>query len=173
MALRRRKNQSRYRSQSGDQNKKVPKNLPSDYFASFLSIYGQVEEAVSLRGGSGMANGDYAFTLCLKREGFQAILDTIQFRNLKLLMVVEGRRANCWLCCQPWHLDKDCPDKADGNKALEQPAPPENTSKFVEESTEVVRKGWKAPPPAKSASHSEGKTEEKTGEKIGEKKTGN
>ena len=66
----------------------APVVLSDDYLASFLSTYGQVEEVIPLKGGTGMANGNYAFILCLKREGFQAIPDTIQFHNLKLLIIV-------------------------------------------------------------------------------------
>ena len=69
-----------------------------------------------------------------EKEGSQAILDAIQFRNLKLLIIIEGRRRHCWSCRQPGQLDKDCLGKADGNKASEQLTPPENTSKFA--------KGW-------------------------------
>ena len=137
-----------------------PVDLAGDYFAFFLSTYDQVEEVIPLRDGTGMANGDYTFILCLKRERFQRIPDTIQFRNQKLSIIVEGRRPHYWPCRQPRHLAMEWPVKADGNKAPEQPTPPENTSNSAEGWTKVVRKARKAPPPAKSASHSEGKTEE-------------
>ena len=46
----------------------VPGNLSGDYLTSILSIYGQVEEVTPLRGGTGMANRDYAFILRLKKK---------------------------------------------------------------------------------------------------------
>ena len=133
----------------------APVNLPGDNLAFFLSTYGQVEEIIPLRGGTKMTNGDYAFILCLKRKVFQVIPDTIQFCNLKLLIIIEGCRAHSWSCRQTEHLAMNCSDEVDVNKAPEQPTPTESTSKSAEGRTEVVRKG------RKSACHSEGKTKKK------------
>ena len=106
----------------------APVDLLGDNLTSFLSTYGQVEEVIPLR-GTGMANRNYAFILCLKREGFQANSEIIQFRNQKLL-IVEGRYPNCWSCRQPEHLAEDCPGKADSNKAQEQSTLPEKKLKL-------------------------------------------
>ena len=58
----------------------VPMDLLRNVLASFLCDYDWVEEVTVLRGGCGMASCDYSF-LCVNREGFQAILDTIRFKK--------------------------------------------------------------------------------------------
>ena len=90
----------------------VPANLPGEVVASFLSAYGRVEEMAQLRATAGAAHRDYAFRLCLDREGFQAIPDTLYFQDRQMMVVVEGRRPRCRNCKQVGHLGKICPQKA-------------------------------------------------------------
>ena len=58
-------------------------NFPAfitEVLAAFLSAYGCVEEINLLRSTAGTAYGDYVFRMCLTREGFQAIPETIVSR---------------------------------------------------------------------------------------------
>ena len=65
----------------------APVDISDNYLAAFFkNSYGLVE-VTTLRGGKGTANGDYSLLLCLKRDGFQSIPDTIQFRNQTLMIV--------------------------------------------------------------------------------------
>ena len=73
-----------------------------------------------------MVNGDYSFLLCPKREGFQAILDTILFRNQHMMVVVVSEtsllvmplaRTSGQTCCR-----KTGEKQEDAEGAQEQPA---------------------------------------------------
>ena len=77
----------------------------------FLSSYGSVEEITLLRSAAGIAYGDYVFQMCLTREGFQAIPETIVSRERQMMVVVEDRRLCCWNCKQLGHISKFCPKK--------------------------------------------------------------
>ena len=56
----------------------VPASFTGEVFAAYLSSYGQVEEYKLLRSPAGTAYGDYAFWMCLTRDGFKAIRDSNQ-----------------------------------------------------------------------------------------------
>ena len=73
----------------------VPALITSEVLASFLSAYGRVEKVNRLRSSAGTAYGDYMFRLCLRREGFQAISETIVSRDRQMMEVVEGSRPRC------------------------------------------------------------------------------
>ena len=127
----------------------MPVDVPGTYWIPSLVPYGWVEEFTPLRGESGIVNGDYTFHLCLKMEGFQVILDTIQFRNQQMVVVVEGQRPHCWL----WHLGRAFPQKiVETNRsakkaAKREPRCAQNPSANQNQEkrwTEVVMKDWKS-----------------------------
>ena len=67
----------------------VPIQLSGDVLAAFLSDYGDVEEYATMKSSSGTAHGDYSFTICLYRGGFQAIPYTVDYEDQAMLGVVE------------------------------------------------------------------------------------
>ena len=89
----------------------VPAFLTGEVLAAFLSSYGNVEEITLLRSAAGTAYGDYVFRMCLAREGFQSIPETIVSRGRQMMVIVEGRRPRCWSCKQLGHIAKFCPKK--------------------------------------------------------------
>ena len=54
---------------------------------SFLRTYRCTEEVTPLRAILGMAYEDYTFWICFKRDGFQVIPDTINFKDHQLIVV--------------------------------------------------------------------------------------
>ena len=93
----------------------VPVGLTGHVLASFLRTYGRDVDVMLLRASSRTAYGDYAFWICLKREGFQGIPDAINIRDRQLMVMVGGRRPHYWHCKQVGHLAKFCPQKVKGN----------------------------------------------------------
>ena len=55
----------------------VPAIITGEVLAAYLSAFGHVEEVNLLRSPAGTAYGDYAFRLCLSRDGFKAIPETL------------------------------------------------------------------------------------------------
>ena len=49
--------------------------------------------------------------MCLAREGFQSIPETIVSRGRQMMVIVEGRRPRCWSCKQLGHIAMFCPKK--------------------------------------------------------------
>ena len=92
----------------------VPIQLSGDVLAAFLSDYGNVEEFTTMKSPSGTAHGDYSFTMCLNRGGFQAIPHTVEYEEQAMLVVVEGRKPQCWHCKQIGHFARSCLQKATG-----------------------------------------------------------
>ena len=90
----------------------VPANLPGNVVASFLSAYGKMEYVAQLRVTAGTAHEDNMFQLCLNKEGFQAIPDTINYQDKQTMVAVEGKQPHRWNCKQLGHLTKVCPQKA-------------------------------------------------------------
>jgi len=43
----------------------------------------------------GIHTEDFLFVMDLIREGFTAIPDTLQYRGIQLIVVVEGRKPHC------------------------------------------------------------------------------
>ena len=95
----------------------VPAHITGEVLAAYLSSYGQVEEFNLLRSPTGTAYGDYAFRLCLTRDGFKAIPETLISRDRQMIVMVEGRRPRCWSCKQIGHISKFCPDKPENTAA--------------------------------------------------------
>ena len=77
----------------------VPANLPGEVVASYLSAFGRVEEMTQLRATTGTAHRDHVFRLCLDREGFQAIPDTLYFRQMMVVWRADGHAAGAESRC--------------------------------------------------------------------------
>ena len=90
---------------------KVPLQLNRDILAAYLSAYGSVKEVTQLRSTDGMTHRDYANNVCMNREGFQAILRILTYKDLQMMVIVEGRRSLCWSRKQLSHLARFCPKK--------------------------------------------------------------
>ena len=89
----------------------VPAQLSGGVLAAFLSDCGGVEEYTTMKSFSGTAHGDYSFTMCLNRGGFQAIPHTVDYEDQAMLVVVEGRKPQCWHCKQIGYFARSCPQK--------------------------------------------------------------
>ena len=85
--------------------------LNGDVLAAYLSTYGGVEDYTLITSASGTAYGDYSFTMCLARGGFQAIPNTITYRNQTMMVVVEDRKPLSWACKQLGHFARPCSQK--------------------------------------------------------------
>ena len=83
--------------------------ITGEVLASFLSAYGRVKKINLLRSTARTAYGDYTFRLCLTREVFQAIPETIISRERQKMVVVEGTRPRYWDCKQLGLIAKFCP----------------------------------------------------------------
>ena len=95
----------------------VPAFITGEVLVAFFGELGRVEEINLLRSAAGTAYGDYAFRLCLKREGFQAIPEVIISRERQMMVVVEGRCQRCWGCKHPGHIAEFWPQKDQQNAA--------------------------------------------------------
>ena len=73
----------------------VPAIITGEVLAAYLSAYGQVDDFNLLRSPGGTAYGDYAFQLCLTRDGFKAIPETLVCGDRQMIVMVEGRRPRC------------------------------------------------------------------------------
>ena len=89
----------------------VPAYITGEVLATYLSAFGQVEEFNLLRSPAETAYGDYAFRLCLTRDGFKAIPETLISGDRQMMVMVEGRRPRCWACKQIGHIVKFCRQK--------------------------------------------------------------
>ena len=94
----------------------VPAIITGEVLAAYLSAFGQVEEFNLLRSPAGTAYGDYAFRLCLTRDGFKAIPETVICGDRQMIVLVEGRRPRCWGCKQIGHIAKFCPQRPENKE---------------------------------------------------------
>ena len=94
----------------------VPAIITGEVLAAYLSAYGHVEEFNLLRSPAGTAYGDYAFRLCLTRDGFKAIPETLICGDRQMMVMVEGRRPRCWGCKQIGHIAKFCPQRPENKE---------------------------------------------------------
>ena len=94
----------------------VPAIITGEVLAAYLSAYGNVEEFNLLRSPAGTAYGDYAFRLCLTRDGFKAIPETLICGDRQMMVMVEGRRPRCWGCKQIGHIAKFCPQRPENKE---------------------------------------------------------
>ena len=88
----------------------VPIQLSGNVLAAFLRDYGDVEDYTTIKSSSGTAHGDYSFTMCLNRGVFQAITHTLDYKD-QAMVVVEGRKLQCWHCKEIGHFSKSCLQK--------------------------------------------------------------
>ena len=88
----------------------VPAYTTGEVLASYLSAFGKVEINL-LRSPAGTAFEDYTFRLCLTKDGFKAIPETLVCGDRQMMVVVEGRNPSCWGCKQIGHIAKFCPQK--------------------------------------------------------------
>ena len=132
----------------------VPAIITGEVLAAYLSAFGHVEEYNLLRSPAGTAYGDYAFRLCLSRDGFKAIPKTLICGDRQMMVMVEGRRPRCWGCKQIGHIAKFCPQRPD-NKAST------TTTKDVAATTITINKEAEAKGPGQvqPKNNQEGRTE--------------
>ena len=91
----------------------VPAYITGEVLAAYLSAYGQVAEFNLLRSPAKTAYGDYAFRLCLTKDGFKVIPETLINGDRQIMVMVEGRCPMCWACKQIGHIAKFCPQKSE------------------------------------------------------------
>ena len=72
----------------------VPIQLSGGVLAAFLSDFGDVEDFSTIKSSSDTAHGDYSFTMCLNRGGFQAIPPHIRLRGPSDDGSVRGQKAS-------------------------------------------------------------------------------
>ena len=89
----------------------VPIQLNGDVLAGYFSEYGDIEDITTAKSSSGTAHGDYVVTMSLDRKGFQAIPQTLDYEDQTMMVVVEGRKPQCWFCKQLGHFSRSCPQK--------------------------------------------------------------
>ena len=68
----------------------VPIQINGDALAAYLSKYSSVEAEMQSKASDGTAHGDYILTVCLNKEGFQAIPHIICYEEQQMIVVVEG-----------------------------------------------------------------------------------
>ena len=133
----------------------VPAIITGEVLAAYLSAYGLVEESSLLRSSAGAAYGDYAFRLCLTRDGFKAIPDMLISGDRQMMVMVEGRRPRCWGCKQIGHIAKFCPQRPE-NKAS---TPTTTTTKDAAAPTITKEAEAKGPGQVQPQNNQEGWTE--------------
>ena len=121
----------------------VPAIIPGEVLVAYLSAFGQVEEYNLLRSPAGTAYGDYAFRLCLTRDGFKAIPETLVSGDRQMMVVMEGRRPRCWGCKQIGHIAKFCPQRPE-NKEKAAPTATTTTKDIAAATTTTINKEAKA-----------------------------
>ena len=131
----------------------VPAIITGEVLAAYLSAYGHVEEFNLLRSPAGTAYGDYAFRLCLTRDGFKAIPETLICGDRQMMVMVEGRRPRCWGCKQIGHIAKFCPQRPENKEK----AP--TTTKDAAASTITKEAEAKGPGQVQPQNNQEGWTE--------------
>ena len=122
----------------------VPAIITGEVLAAYLSAYGHVEEFNLLRSPAGTAYGDYAFRLCLTRDGFEAIPETLICGDRQMMVMVEGRRPWCWGCKQVGHIAKFCPQRPENKDKATTPPP---TTKDAAATTITINKEAEAKGP--------------------------
>ena len=104
----------------------VPIQLNSEVLAAYLCKHGEVEDIIKIKSSNGTEHGDYFFTMCLNRKGFQAIPHTIEYESQLMTVIVEGRKPQCWFCKQLGHFSRSCPQKT--SKSTSSPPTPLTTT---------------------------------------------
>ena len=109
----------------------VPAYISGDFLASYLSAYGKVEINL-LRSPAGTASGDYTFRLCLTRDGFKAIPETL-ISGDRQMMVEIG------------HIAKFCPQETEGSEKSAVPTTTDTTATTISKKAEVQGPGQVQP----------------------------
>ena len=133
----------------------VPAIITGEVLAAYLSAYGHVEEFNLLRSPAGTAYGDYAFRLCLTRDGFKAIPETLICGDRQMMVMVEGRRPRCWGCKQIGHIAKFCPQRPE-NKEKASTSTTTTTTKDAAASTITKEAEAKGPGQVQPQNNQEG-----------------
>ena len=140
----------------------VPAIITGEVLAAYLSAFGQVEEFNLLRSPAGTAYGVYAFRLCLTRDGFKAIPETLICGDRQMIVLVEGRRPRCWGCKQIGHIAKFCPQRPENREKATLTTTTTTTTGDAAATTTTINKETEAkgPGPAQpKSSNQEGWTE--------------
>ena len=130
----------------GPRLKSVPGIITGEVLAAYLSAYGQVEEFNLLRSPAGTAYRDYAFRLCLTRDGFKAIPETLVCGDWQMIVMVEGRRPRCWGCKQIGHIAKFCSQRPEGGEGAAKKICPEQPK--AGPSSRLQKQQLRPPPPS-------------------------
>ena len=140
--------------------------ITREVLAAYLSAYGHVEEFNLLRSPAGTAYRDYAFWLCLTRDGFKAIPETLICGDRQMMVMVEGRCPRCWGCKQVEHIAKFCPQRPENKEKAST-----TTTKDAAATTIIINKEAEAKGPGQvqPKNNQEGWTE--VTKKRGEKKS--
>lgn len=120
----------------------VPIDISEDRLGAFFAQYGKVEWVAGIVSKAGIATGDVLIEITLTRKNFNDIPNIIMCRDRQMLVVVEGRKPNCWACRISGHMAKACP----GKKTAPQPtaSPVATTSAMTEaEPCKTPGVGWK------------------------------
>ena len=140
----------------------VPAIITGEVLAAYLSAFGQVEEFNLLRSPAGTAYGDYAFRLCLTRDGFKAIPETLICGDRQMIVLVEGRRPRCWGCKQIGHIAKFCPQRPENREKVTLTTTTTTTTGDAAATTTTINKETEAKgtgPAQPKSSNQEGWTE--------------
>ena len=137
----------------------VPAIITGEVLAAYLSAYGLVEESSLLRSSAGAAYGDYAFRLCLTRDGFKAIPDMLISGDRQMMVMVEGRRPRCWGCKQIGHIAKFCPQRPENKEKASTSTTTTTTTKDATAPTITKEAEAKGPGQVQPQNNQEGWTE--------------
>ena len=125
----------------------VPVIITGEVLAAYLSAYGHVEEFNLLRSPAGTAYGDYAFRLCLTRDGFKAIPETLICGDRQMMVMVEGRRPRCRGCKQVGHIAKFCRQRPENKEKASVTTTTTTTTKDAAATTITINKEAEAKGP--------------------------
>ena len=109
-----------------------------------LCEYGNIEEITTAKSSSSTALGDYVVTMSLDRKRFQAIPQTIDYEEQMMMVVIEGRKPQCWHCKQLGHFSRSCPQKTT-TKTVTPPTTTTTTS--TKTTNEITRETIETPQP--------------------------
>ena len=124
-------------------------NVPiGDVLAAYLSEYGDIEEITTSKSLSGTAHGNYVVTMSLDRKGFQAIPQTLDYEE-QTMVVVEGRKPQCWCCKQLGHFSRSCPQKT----TITTVTPPTTTATTKTTTTTTITPPTKEKPQLEARDH--------------------
>lgn len=87
----------------------VPVDITEDRMEAFFAQFGKAEEVSGVISKAGIAIGDIVLQITLTHRRFANILNILMYREMRILVVVEGRRPYCWLCGVSGHMAKACP----------------------------------------------------------------